>query len=121
MEKPKKEQAEKLQIKLDKLLQTKEKKQLAFDKAKKDLSAVSKDIDVVKLKLFEILQNGSSDVEFSSWAKRRINESGKSENANSSNPQKPTSLNHSPQPSNNSSKHIGQNHHKPQEQNQANG
>ena len=38
MEKNKKEQAEKLQIKLDKFLQSREKKQTAFDKAKKELA-----------------------------------------------------------------------------------
>jgi len=74
MKKNKKAQAEKLQIKLDKLVQSKEKRQQAFDKAKKDLNAVSQSIDSVKLKIFEILQNGSDDTAFSSWAKRKINE-----------------------------------------------
>jgi hypothetical protein len=74
MEKNKKEQAEKLQIKLEKLLQTKEKKQIAFEKSKKELNEVSKNIESVKLKLFEILQNDSDDFKFSSWAKQKINE-----------------------------------------------
>ena len=76
MDKTKKEQAEKLQTKLDKLLQTREKKQQAFDKAKKDLSDISKSIDGIKLKLFEILQSGSDDTAFSNWAKRKIGENG---------------------------------------------
>jgi len=45
MEKNKKDQAEKLQIKLDKLLQTRAKKQASFDKIKKELSDLSKSID----------------------------------------------------------------------------
>ena len=65
-------QAEKLQIKLDKLLQTKEKRQAVFEKAKDELAAISKEVDSVKLKLFEILQSGSDDVKFSDWAKRKI-------------------------------------------------
>jgi hypothetical protein len=73
MDKNKKTQAEKLQIKLDKLLQTKEKKQTVFEKSKQALNYVSKEIDNVKLKLFEILQSGSDDSVFSNWAKRRIN------------------------------------------------
>jgi len=81
MDKTKKEQAEKLQTKLDKLLQTREKKQQAFDKAKKDLSDISKSIDGIKLKLFEILQSGSDDTAFSNWAKRKIGENGNAENA----------------------------------------
>ena len=85
MEKSKKEQAEKLQIKLDKLLQTRDKKQQAFDKTKKELNALSKNIDSVKLKIFEILQSGSDDTAFSNWAKRKINETAKTENANSQN------------------------------------
>jgi len=104
MDKNKKEQAEKLQMKLDKLLQTREKKQQAFDKAKKDLTATSKDIEGIKLKLFEILQSGSDDTAFSNWAKRKI-----SENGNAENPK--------PQPSPNNNNHTNQNHHKPQEQN----
>ena len=86
MNKTQKSQAEKLQTKLDKLLQTKEKRQHAYDKAKQELTTVSKEVDGVKLKLFEILQSGSDDTAFSSWAKRKIGESGnsaKSENANS--------------------------------------
>ena len=112
MDKTKKEQAEKLQIKLDKLLQTKEKKQQAFDKAKKELSTISKDIDSVKLKLFEILQSGSDDTAFSNWAKRKIGESGNAENhanANSANPQIPVTQNHQ--------QNKGQNHQQPQQQN----
>jgi hypothetical protein len=104
MEKTKKEQAEKLQIKLDKLLQTREKKQQAFDKAKKDLTATNKDIDGVKLKLFEILQSGSDDTAFSNWAKRKI-----SENGNAENPK--------PQPSPNSNNHTNQNHQQNKGQN----
>jgi hypothetical protein len=75
-----------LQTKLDKLLQTKEKRQAAFEKAKEELAAVSKEVDSVKFKLFEILQSGSDDATFSNWAKRKIGESEKSaktENANS--------------------------------------
>ena len=120
MEKNKKEQAEKLQIKLDKLLQTKEKKQKAFDKAKQELNAVSKNVETAKLKLFEILQSGSDDTAFSNWAKRKISENGKTENsqnanhtnansANSTNAEKPTSQNHQ--------QHTGHNQHKPQQQN----
>jgi hypothetical protein len=96
MEKTKQAQAEKLQIRLDKLLETKEKKQAAFEKSKKELNAVSKEIDIVKLKLFEILQSGSDDSAFSDWAKRKINENGnslKSENAISANPEKPVTQN----------------------------
>jgi hypothetical protein len=85
MDKTKKEQAEKLQIKLDNLLQSREKKQTAFDKAKQELNAVSKNIDGVKLKLFEILQSGSDDAAFSNWAKRKIDESGNQENGKSTN------------------------------------
>jgi len=126
MDKTKKEQAEKLQIKLDKLLQTREKKQAAFDKTKKELSAVSKNIDSVKLKLFEILQSGSDDTAFSNWAKRKISENGNTENtkstnhanANSANSQKPTTQNHQAQPSQNHQQSKGQNHHQPQQQNQ---
>ena len=85
MDKTKKEQAEKLQIKLDKLLQSREKKQAAFDKAKQELTAVTKNIDGVKLKLFEILQSGSDDTAFSNWAKRKIGENGNHENIKSVN------------------------------------
>ena len=74
MDNSKKGQAEKLQTKLDKLLQSKEKKQQAFEKSKQELNAVAKEIDNVKLKLFEILQSGSDDITFSNWAKRKINE-----------------------------------------------
>jgi len=105
MDKNKKEQAEKLQIKLDKLLQTRNKKQQAFDKAKKDLTAVSKDIDSVKLKIFEILQSGSDDTAFSNWAKRKINENGNAEN-------------HKSQPSPNNNHHTNQNHQQHTGQNQ---
>ena len=88
MDKTKQSKAEKLQIKLDKLLQIKEKKQAAFEKTKQELNAVSKDVDSVKLKLFEILQSGSDDSKFSDWAKRKISENGnsaKDENGNSVN------------------------------------
>ena len=91
MDKSKKAQAEKLQAKLDKLLQTKEKKQMAFEKSKQELNAVSKEIDSVKLKLFEILQSGSDDTTFSNWAKRKINENG-----NSANSEKTVVQNHQP-------------------------
>jgi len=104
MEKSKKEQAEKLQIKLDKLLQTRDKKQQAFDKAKKELATVTKNIDTVKLKIFEILQNGSDDTAFSNWAKRKINE-----NTNSPNPQKPTTQNHETNAGHNHQRHTEQN------------
>ena len=90
----KKEQAEKLQIKLDKLLQTREKKQQAFDKAKQELNAVSKSVESVKLKLFEILQSGSDDTAFSSWTKRKINENANSANTNSANAVKPETQNY---------------------------
>ena len=86
MDTNKKLKAEKLQSKLDKLLHTKEKRQQAFDKAKQELTTISKEVDSIKFKLFEILQSGSDDATFSSWAKRKIGESGnfsKSENANS--------------------------------------
>ena len=83
MDKTKIMKAEKFQAKLDKLVQTKEKKQAAFEKAERELTAVSKEVDSVKFKLFEILQSGSDDTTFSNWAKKRIGESGKSENANS--------------------------------------
>jgi hypothetical protein len=132
MDKTKKEQAEKLQIKLDKLLQSKEKKQAAFDKAKQELNAVSKNIDGVKLKLFEILQSGSDDTAFSNWAKRKIGEnenhensnaenaeSVKNENATFENSQKPVSQNHQSQPSQNHQQHKGQNQNQPQQQNQS--
>ena len=85
MDKSKKGQAEKLQTKLDKLLQTKEKRQQAFEKSKQELNAISKEVDSVKLKLFEILQNGSDDTAFSSWAKRKINET-----SNAAKTEKPT-------------------------------
>jgi len=74
MDKTKKVQAEKLQTKLDKLLQTKEKRQQDFEKSKQALNAITKEVDSVKLKLFEILQNGSDDTAFSNWAKRKIGE-----------------------------------------------
>ena len=118
MDKTKKEQAEKLQIKLDKLLQSRAKKQSAFDKAKKEIADLNKNIDSTKLKLFEILQSGSDDMAFSSWAKRKIGESGNHENGknanrenansdNSANPNSaksenattPTTQNHNPQQS----------------------
>ena len=102
MEKTQKEKAEKLQIKLDKLLETREKKQIVFDKTKRELNIVAKEIESVKLKLFEILQSGSDDSVFSSWAKRKINE--KSENGNSTNSDKSkTQIQHNPK------SRIGQN------------
>ena len=85
MDKNKKEQAEKLQIKLDKLLQLRAKKQSAFDKAKKEIADLNKNIDSTKLKLFEILQSGSDDMAFSNWAKRKIGESGNHENGKNAN------------------------------------
>jgi len=96
------------------LLQSREKKQAAFEKAKKDLAAVSKNVDTVKLKLFEILQSGSDDTAFSSWAKGQINENDNHDNGNPVNPdsvktEKPITQNHQP--------HTGQNH-QPQQQNQ---
>jgi hypothetical protein len=102
MDKTQKEKAEKLQAKLDKLLETREKKQAAFDKTKRELSAVTKEIDGVKLKLFEILQSGSDDSAFSSWAKRKINE--KSENGKTADSEKiETPVSHNQQT------HTGQN------------
>jgi len=80
MDKNKKEQAEKLRTKLDKLVQTRAKKQAAFDKTKKELSDLSKSIDSTKLKIFEILQSGSDDTAFSNWAKRKISENANHEN-----------------------------------------
>jgi len=93
MDKNKKEQAEKLQIKLDKLLQTREKKQVAFDKAKKEIADLNKNIDSTKLKLFEILQSGSDDMAFSNWAKRKIGENGNAENSKTANIQNGKSAN----------------------------
>jgi hypothetical protein len=107
MDKTQKEKAEKLQAKLDKLLQTREKKQAVFDKTKQELNTITKEIDSVKLKLFEILQSGSDDSAFSNWAKKKINENGKnekSENGNSANSEK----SETPIPQNMKS-HIGQN------------
>ena len=128
MDKNKKEQAEKLQVKLDKLLQTRQKKQQAFDKAKKELSTLSKDIDSIKLKLFEILQSGSDDTAFSNWAKRKINENGNAEttkttkpenhaNANSANPQKPITQNPQSQPTQHNNHQANQNHQQGKGQN----
>ena len=94
MEKTKKEQAEKLQAKLDKLIQTRNKKQSAFDKAKKELADLSKNIDGTKLKLFEILQSGSDGTAFSKWAKRKINENGNAENDKSANRDNGKTANH---------------------------
>ena len=96
MDKTKQMKAEKLQTKLDKLLQTKEKRQQAFEKAQQELSAVSKEVDSMKLKLFEILQSGSDDSKFSDWAKRKINENANfanSENGNSVKSENPVSQN----------------------------
>ena len=110
MEKTKKEQAEKLQAKLDKLIQSRNKKQSTFDNLKKEIADLNKNIDSVKLKLFEILQSGSDDTVFSEWAKRKISESGnaengkskkrengKTENPTSANIQKPIPQNFQPQ------------------------
>jgi len=94
MEKTKKEQAEKLQTKLDKLIQSRNKKQAAFDNLKKELADLNKNIDSVKLKLFEILQSGSDDMVFLEWAKRRINESENSENGNSEKRENGKTVNH---------------------------
>ena len=121
MDKNKKSQAEKLQIKLDKLLQSKVKKQTAFDKTKKELADINKNIDSTKLKLFEILQSGSDDLAFSSWAKRKIGESEKSENSktanrenassdNSVNPNSAKSENATTPVTQNAPNHTGQNH-----------
>jgi len=85
MKKNQKEQAEKLQAKLEKLLQPREKKQATFVKLKSGLSDLSKSIDSTKLKLFEILQSGSDDMAFSNWAKRKIGENGNSENGKNEN------------------------------------
>ncbi len=96
MDKTQKEKAEKLQTKLDKLLETREKKQTVFDKTKRELNTVTKEIESVKLKLFEILQSGSDDTAFSSWAKRKINENaktGESENCGSVNSEESETLN----------------------------
>ena len=111
MDNSKKLKAEKLQVKLDKLLQSKEKKQIAFDKSKQELNTVTKEIDNVKLKLFEILQSDSDDSEFSSWAKRKINE--KSENTNSANSEKRDNA-----VSPNHQSHIGQTQNRTNNQNQ---
>jgi len=121
MNKNHKEQAEKLRIKLDKLLQSRDKKQSAFDKAKKELSDLSKSIDSTKLKLFEILQSGSDDMAFSSWAKRKINENGNAENSktanrenaisdNSANPNSAKSENRATPAPQNHNPHDKQNH-----------
>ena len=99
MDKTKQTKAEKLQAKLDKLLQTKEKKQAAYEKSKLELNAVSKEVDSVKLKLFEILQSGSDDTAFSNWAKKKIIEKGnpvKNENVNSTKSENPVSQNQQP-------------------------
>jgi len=109
MDKNRKEQAEKLQIKLDKLLQSKEKKQQVFDKAKKDLSIISKNIESTKLKLFELLQNGSDDTAFSSWAKRRIDESENLNNGKNGNAGNKETVNHTNINSVNSQEPISQN------------
>jgi len=117
MEKFKKEQAEKLQIKLDKLLQTRDKKQQAFDKAKKELATVTKNIDGTKLKLFEILHSGSDDTAFSNWAKRKIGENGKAENANNANSNSASFVNSQKTTTQNHETHAGQNHQRHTEQN----
>ena len=118
MEKSKKGQAEKLQIKYDKLVQTKEKKQQAFDKAKTELTAVTKSVDTAKLKLFEILQSGSDDMAFSNWAKRKISENGNDENVKSAKSENDISVNHANANSENHQKPIAQNHQPQTAQNQ---
>ena len=112
MEKNKKEQAEKLRIKLDKLVQSRAKKQASFDKTKKELSDLSKSIDSTKLKIFEIIQSGSDDAAFSNWAKRKI-----SENGNAENPKPPPSPNNNHHTNQNHQQNKEQNHQKPQQQN----
>ena len=133
MDKIKRGQAGKLQTRLDKLLLSKEKKQKAFEKSKKELKEVSQNVEGVKLKLFEILQSGSDDTAFSSWAKRRISEnenegnaktgnpenakSAINENGDSSNPKKPkvqmqkaqTAQTHKPQVEQNQNQHQQEN------------
>jgi hypothetical protein len=104
MEKTKITQAEKLQIKLDKLLETKEKKQATFDKSKQELNAVSKEVDGVKLRLFQILQSGSDDTAFSDWAKRKIGENEKPTNV-----EKPTAQTPPPHTGQQQQTHAGQN------------
>ena len=87
---------------MDRLLQTREKKKTDFEKTKKELNAVSKEISIAKLKLFEILQSGSDDTTFSNWAKRKISENGKTvknENGNFAKPEKPMLQNHQNQQS----------------------
>jgi hypothetical protein len=116
MDSSKKIKAEKLQAKLDKLLQTKEKRQTAFDKTKHELSTVTKEIDTVKLKLFEILQSGSDDSVFSNWAKRKINE--KSENGNPVNHDKPIIQNQQSSTGNNQPLHTQQIINRPNNQSQ---
>jgi len=73
---------------MDKNKKMKAEKQTAFEKSKQELSDVSKEVESVKLKLFEILQSGSDDTVFSNWAKRKIHENG-----NSANPEKPATQN----------------------------
>jgi hypothetical protein len=109
MDKTKITQAEKLQIKLDKLLQSKEKKQATFDKSKQELNAVSKEVDGVKLKLFQILQSGSDDTVFSDWAKRKIGENEKPVNA-----EKPTTQRPPPHTGQSKPPHTEQSQSKPQ-------
>jgi len=113
MDKNKKSQAEKLQIKLDKLLQSKAKKQTVFDKIKKELADINKNIDSTKLKLFEILQSGSDDAVFSDWAKRKIDESGNSKNIISTNHNSVKSENVSMPTIQNHQQHTRQNHNSP--------
>lgn len=75
-------------------MESKQKKQTAFEKSKEELSAVSLEIDSVKLKLFGILQGSTDDTEFSNWAKKRISRnvnSAKNENANPVKPEKGSS------------------------------
>jgi hypothetical protein len=115
MDKTQKEKAEKLQTKLDKLLETREKKQAVFDKTKQELNNLTKEIDSVKLKLFEILQSGSDDSAFSNWVKKKISENGKNENrengnsANSEKSETPIPQNPKLYNGQNQQTHIGQN------------
>ncbi len=109
MDKAKKSKAEKLQVRLDKLLQDKGKKQTAFDKAQQELDAVTKEIDSVKFKLFDILQSGSDDSAFSSWAKRRINEKGENDNSvKADKPEMSVLQNQRPQEGQNQPPHVPQ-------------
>ena len=118
MKKNQKEQAEKLQAKLEKLLRSREKKQSTFVKPKKELSDLSQSIDSTKLKLFEILQNGSDDMAFSNWAKRKISENGNSENGKNENAKSENHANSNSAKSENATTPTTQNHNQHDKQNQ---